>query len=112
MDAVLIPSEVLDEHLYKKRDKMLCKLDMEKAYNHVNLGFVDYMLVRMDFGSRWRQWIKPCITISFTAMVNGGLLESFRASRGIRQGDPLSLLLSIIVVKALNKLLVRAREVV
>lgn len=70
MVAMLIANEPVNEHLYKKRDGKLCKLNMEKA-NHVDWDFINYMLARMDFNSRWRQWIKPCtITTFFATMVN------------------------------------------
>lgn len=44
-------------------------------------------------------------------MVNTGSSNFFKATRGLRKGDPFSPLLFIMVMGALNKLLVRAREV-
>lgn len=43
-------------------------------------------------------------------MVNGGTSSFFKASCGIRQGDPLSPLLFIIVIEAFSRLLERAKE--
>lgn len=39
----------------------MCKLDMEKAYNHVSLDFVDYVLERLRFEWKWRRWICLCV---------------------------------------------------
>lgn len=43
-------------------------------------------------------------------MINGGLSSFFKVSRNLRQGDSLSLLLFIIVIKALNRMIEMAKE--
>lgn len=111
LDAVMVASEVVDEVVRSRKDGVLCKLDMEKTYNHVHWTFVDYMLGQMRFGWKWRGWMKACITAtSFVVMGNGGPSSFFRAFRGLRQGDPLSLLLFIIVMEVLNGLLEEIRK--
>lgn len=35
MDTVLMANEVVDELLCRKRKRVLCKLDMEKIYDHI-----------------------------------------------------------------------------
>ncbi len=68
---------------------MLCKLDIEKAYNHVNWNFLLYMLRRCGFSEKWHQWIFTCIfTTRFSILVNGSAHGFFPNSRGLRQGDP------------------------
>lgn len=39
MDAVLIANEAIDSEWVKRKPGILCKLDIEKAYDHVNWGF-------------------------------------------------------------------------
>lgn len=47
-------------------------MDMEKAYDHVNWGYVDWVLDQMGFGGKWRNWMKICISSpSFSILVNG-----------------------------------------
>lgn len=40
-DVALIANEIVDEMLKKKRRVVLCKLDMEKAYDNGNWAFVN-----------------------------------------------------------------------
>lgn len=91
---------------------MLCKLDLEKAYDHVNWEFLMYVMRRCDFEVKWRQWIWRCVNLaSFSVLLNGVPTEHFGCSKGLRQGDPLSPLLFILVVDVLGRLLQRAEEV-
>ena len=52
-----------------------------------------------------------CIsTTRFLVLVNGTLSGFFQSSRGLRQGDPLSLFLFVLAMEVLHGLLGRARE--
>ncbi|MGV8048709.1 hypothetical protein PJP07_31385, partial [Mycobacterium kansasii] len=50
LDSVLIANECVDSCFRTKRFGVLCKLDLEKAYNNVDGSFLDYMLNRLGFG--------------------------------------------------------------
>lgn len=54
-DVFMITNEMADELLVGKKEGVLCKLDIEKAIDHVNWKFVDYMLGRLGFGKKWRK---------------------------------------------------------
>ena len=111
LDGVLIANELIDSRKRSKVDGFLLKIDLEKAYDHVDWNFVDYMLLKFGFGETWLRWMHECIsTTSFSVLVNGSPSKLFKISRGIRQGDPLSPFLFTIVVEALSSLLVKARE--
>ena len=106
LDSVLIGSECIDSRLKSGVLGMLCKLDVEKAYDHVSWDFLMYMLQRCGFSEKWRKWIRDCISIvKFSILINGSPTDFFGSSRGFRQGDPLSPLLFDIVMEALSRML-------
>lgn len=85
---------------------VVCKLDIEKAYDHVNWDALFYLLERMGFGDRWRRWLKTCVsTVRFLVLVNGSPAGFFGSSRGLRQGDPLSPLLFLLIMEVLKSYL-------
>ena len=106
LDSFLIASKCIDSRLKLGVPGVLCKLDVEKAYDHVSWGFLMYMLQRYGFLEKWRKWIMCCIsTVKFSILINGSPSDFFGSSRGIQQGDPLSPLLFDIVMEGLNRML-------
>ena len=53
LDASLIASEVVDSMVKKKEKGILCKLDIEKTYDHLNWSFLLRVLKKMGFGGKW-----------------------------------------------------------
>ena len=50
VDIVLIANEVVDSRLKSNEGSVLCKLDIEKTYDHVNWKFLFAVLRKMGFG--------------------------------------------------------------
>ncbi|WKA06987.1 hypothetical protein VitviT2T_024859 [Vitis vinifera] len=111
LDAVLIANEVIDSTLKNNESAILCKLDIEKAYDNVDWTFILTVMQKMGFGEKWIRWIKWCIsTASFSVMVNGTPTGFFQSSKGLRQGDPLSPYLFVIAMEVFSAFLQRAVE--
>ncbi|MCH80186.1 LINE-1 reverse transcriptase like, partial [Trifolium medium] len=109
LDGVLVVNELLDLAKRRKDKCMFFKIDFERAYDTVNWNFLDYMLGRMGFVEVWWRWIRACVFQSFmSVLVNGSPTEDFVVGKGLRQGDPLSPFLFLIVAEGLTGLMCKA----
>jgi hypothetical protein len=111
LDGVLVVKELLDLAKRRKDKSLMFKVDFERAYDTVNWKFLDYMMVRMGFAGEWRRWIRACVCqSSMSVLVNGSPTEDFSVGKGIRQGDPFSPFLFLIIAEGLTGLISKAVE--
>lgn len=60
----------------------------------------------MGFPDMFVRWVRACVTTpKFSVILNGGLVGYFPGSRGLRQGDPISPYLFLLVMEVFSSLL-------
>ena len=75
LDAVLIANEIVNEKRRSGKERVVFKIDFEKAYDHV--------LEKKGFSPRWRKWMSGCLsTVSYAVLVNRNAKGWVKASRG------------------------------
>ncbi|GJT69861.1 RNA-directed DNA polymerase, eukaryota [Tanacetum coccineum] len=103
LDGPFILNELIQWCKSKKKQTMIFKIDFEKAYDSVRWDYLDDVLEKFGFGSKWRGWIHNCLHSSKgSILVNGSPTDEFHFRRGLKQGDPLSPFLFILVMESLH----------
>ena len=90
---------------------MVIKLDLANAFDRVRHEFLFLVMKKLGFSISFVNWVQGCISSPWiTSLVNGRSTEFFQASRGLRQGCPLSPLLYAIQASVLSFQLTEAQQ--
>ncbi|XP_019162015.1 PREDICTED: uncharacterized protein LOC109158583 [Ipomoea nil] len=105
MDNIVLAQEVI-HNLNKSKGKkgfMVLKLDIHKAYDSLDWGFLESVLTNLNLPARLVSLILFSLKESTISVNwNGGKLPPFGVGRGVRQGDPLAPYLFILAMETLS----------
>lgn len=94
-----------------KTNASIMKIDLQKAYDVLDWGYMQSLLAKISLNLDPIRWIMACIeNVNYVVLVNGIPSPFFRAEWGLRQGCPLSPLLFILAINALSLHINRAVE--
>ncbi|KAL0367304.1 UNVERIFIED_CONTAM: Retrovirus-related Pol polyprotein from type-2 retrotransposable element R2DM [Sesamum radiatum] len=105
-DNVLLAQELFSGNQRNLPPRCALKVDLRKAYDTVEWDFLKAALTLFGFPERFIQWIAECVTTpSYSVCINGAPHGFFRGARGLRQGDPMSPFLFVLVMEVLTLIL-------
>ena len=111
LDGVILVHEVIHSLKRTRQLRMLINLDIEKAYDKLSWQFMGRMLEVYGFCHGWVERVMSLVTTPFfNILLNGSPTHVFQPSHGIRQGDPLSPFLFILMAEGLSRLILTQAE--
>jgi len=85
---------------------LVLKLDLIKAYDRVDWGFLRLVLLQVGLSLEATDWIMGCVTTAhFAVLINSKPTSFFKSFKGLRKGCSLSPLLFLLIVEGLSKTL-------
>lgn len=91
-----------------KKGFFTLKLDMCKAYDKIKWSYLECVLLKLGFNTKWVNLIMMCVySVLYTFIVNGSPRGYALPSRGLRQGDPISPYIFLLCAKGLSVMIAK-----
>lgn len=94
---------------YKRKGgtpRVMMQIDLQKAYDMVNWKALRSILMEIGILRQFIGWIMASVsTVTYKFNVNGEYTNFLQEKRGIRQRDPISPLLFVIIMEYMNRLM-------
>ncbi|XP_075101661.1 uncharacterized protein LOC142177098 [Nicotiana tabacum] len=112
LDNVIVAHELVKGYSHKGvSPRCMVKVDIRKAYDSVNWGFLKMLLLEYGIPLKVVELIMTHVfTVSYSLFINGGLTPIFQAKKGLRKGDPMSPYLFVLAMEYLNMSLKQLRH--
>lgn len=106
-DNIFLTQELMKGyHKSSPSPRCVMKVDIMKAYDNAIWDFLWDVLFSMNFHPAMINWLKACVTTAnYSLSINGEVTGYILGKKGLRQGDPLSSHLFVIVMEVLTFIL-------
>ena len=110
--AISIIQDVMEFTDKQNLPGMLLLIDFQKAFDLVEHNFLRETLKAFNFGNNMIRWFNIVTNDSVSCVINNGISSQFfPIKRGVRQGDPLSPYLFILVIEILANYIRKCKDI-